>query len=84
MTILRPTSGTGNSEEIRLNKGSELALVCNGEGDPKPTIKWSREVMKINKINVDLNNFDLFATFSANACQTAATTSRATRSSTGT
>ena len=31
-------------EEIRLNVGDELALVCQGTGDPEPRIKWTRKV----------------------------------------
>ena len=37
--ILKPTS-----DVYRVHAGQELALVCRGRGDPKPTIKWKREV----------------------------------------
>ena len=41
VNILRPENA--NPEEIRLRAGEELALVCSGNGDPFPTITWTRE-----------------------------------------
>ena len=50
--ILRPSLHAGDNgwtdhhqtEEIKLSTGDELALVCKGTGDPKPKLKWTREV----------------------------------------
>ncbi len=57
VTILRPREYDGDDDqdsegaleeegdEIRLNVGDELALVCRGTGDPEPRITWSRKVV---------------------------------------
>lgn len=40
MKILRPAGR--HPDEIRLSLGDELALVCEGAGDPEPSIAWRR------------------------------------------
>ena len=47
LSILSPPTATILKEErtYKIDAGRELALVCTGTGDPKPVIKWKREVM---------------------------------------
>ena len=46
LSILSPPTATILKEErtYKIDAGRELALVCTGTGDPKPVIKWKREV----------------------------------------
>jgi hypothetical protein len=39
VTILKPPD-----DVYRIYNGEELALVCRGEGDPRPSVSWKREV----------------------------------------
>jgi len=33
-----------SKDEIRLRPGDDLALICEGRGDPEPKITWTRKV----------------------------------------